>query len=66
VGSIYDGFQAANRVIRQHTDWPDEQVAEVCGIRDPWLIAQTVVPARREWQAEQPAPPEVTTTYEAP
>jgi hypothetical protein len=65
VGAVYDGFMKAKRCIEMHPTWSNEQIAEECSIHK-LLIGETVVPARREYEADRPPPPEVTTTYEAP
>lgn len=47
MGTVYDGYMAAKRVIRAHPDWTDAQVAEAAGIH-PLMVAETVAPARRD------------------
>jgi hypothetical protein len=59
MGAVYDSFLASRRLIRQHPDWSDHQIAEAAGIH-PMLVAETVAVARRDVEADT-----VTTASEA-
>lgn len=47
MGTAYDLYTAAKRLIRAHPDWSDEQVAQAAGIH-PLEITETVAVARHD------------------